>query len=162
MPILHYEQRHADSCIPACMCVVQLWRGEAATEDLFHQGAAGEGHDIQLVKSLPRVRTQTIGYGDEEEINLALRLGHLVLAILAGPPYVAWFTARYPQALSRHGRLCVAGLPGPPRHAIVLMGQLDDGYHYHDPWYPADGQPYEMSEDDFQSCFCGSIAVAEP
>ena len=140
------------------MCIIQLWRGEAATEDRFHQGAVNKGHDIQLVKSLPRVRT----CGDGDEITLALRLSHLVLAILAGPLYVAWFTERHLAALSRHGRLCAVGSHGGPLHAIVLTSQMEDGYRYHDPWYPANGQPFEMSEDDFQRCWSGQIAVAEP
>lgn len=160
MPTTHYEQKYANSCIPACMCIVQLWRGEAATEDVFHQGAVTKGHDIQLVKSLPRVRTK--GNGDGDEITLALQLGHVVLAILFGPLYVAWFTVRHSSALSRHGRLCAAGPHGGPLHAVVLTGRLDDGYRYHDPWYPADGQPFEMSEDDFQRCWSGRIAIAEP
>ncbi len=142
------------------MCIIQLWRGEAATEALFHRGAGTKGHDIQLVKSLPRVRT--LGNGDGDEITLALQLGHLVLAILSGPPYVAWFAERHSAVLSPHGRLCPAGLRGGPLHAIVLTSQMDDGYRYHDPWYPANGQPFEMSEDDFQRCWSGQIAVAEP
>ncbi len=103
MTILGYEQSCRNSCVPACMCILQLWRGEAATEELFHQGAEKDGHDIQRAKMLGRIRTQVLGEGDEEEIDLALRRGYLVIATLSSPPYIAWFAARHPEAISNHG-----------------------------------------------------------
>ncbi len=158
-----YEQTYRNSCVPACMCILQLWRGEATTEERFHEGATNDGHDLGRTLMLDRVRTMVLGVGEEEEIDLALRCGCLVVAMLSGPPQVAWFAARYPEASSRHGRLCGPGAPGKPYHAIVLTERLDDGYRYHDPWYPADKpQHFTMSEDDFQRCFGGRIAVAEP
>lgn len=162
MPVFPYEQQYSNSCVPACMCIIQLWRGEPPTEDAFHQGAVGKGHDLCIVQSLPRVRTLAIGEGDEDEIILALGLGHFVIALLLGSPYVAWFAARHPEALSRHGRLCAPGSYGGSPHVVVITGRLDDGYRYYDPWYPVGGQPYEMGEDDFQRCFGGRIAIAEP
>jgi hypothetical protein len=160
--IAHYEQGYANSCIPACMCILQLWRGEAATEELFHYGALDSGHDLHITTTLDRVSIRALAADEDEEITLALKLGYLVLAILSGPPYVAWFTARYPAVISRHGQLCGSGSHGRPLHAVVLSQRLDGGYRYHDPWYPADGQPFAMSEDDFQRCFAGLIAVAQP
>lgn len=76
--------------------------------------------------------THAIGDGDEDEITLGL--GHLVVAKLSGPPYVAWFADRYPAATSRHGRLCRPGARGEPFHAIVLTSRRDDSYRYYDPW----------------------------
>lgn len=158
----HYEQQYPNSCVPACMCILQKWRGLSATEDAFHGNAARDGHSLTLAVELGRVRLRSIAPGEEDEIDLALRLGHRIIAKVSGPPYIRWFVMSYPTARSRHGSLCAPGDRGKPFHAIVLVDHRRAGYRYHDPWYPADDQPFWMSEEDFQRCFAGEIAVAEP
>lgn len=103
-----------------------------------------------------------MGAGEEAEIDLALRLGRRVVVTVSGPPYVQWRKEHYPSVISRHGALCSPGSHGKPFHAILLVARLDDGYVFHDPWFPADQQPLHMSEDAFQSCFAGQAIVALP
>ncbi|MBI4917948.1 MAG: hypothetical protein HY825_19075 [Acidobacteria bacterium] len=160
MLVVHHEQTYPNACIPACMCMIQTWRGLEATEGAFHHAAWPNGHSMTLAERLGRVRVRAIGVGDEADIDLALELGRLVLATVCGPPYVRWFCARYPSATSVHGPLCPAGDFGKPRHALLLVERLAAGYRYHDPWYPAAGQPFEMSDEDFQRCFAGEVAIA--
>src|SRR5579871_1901011 len=132
------------------MCMVQRWRGLPPTEEAFHEGADPDGWPLSHVKQLERVRTATIGIGEEEEIDSALRSGSLVLVLVLSQPYVAWFIGRYPGRRSRHGALCAPGAWGGLRHCIVLIARRAEGYDFHDPWYPAAGQPFHVPDDDFQ------------
>jgi hypothetical protein len=159
----HHEQSYPNSCVPACMCMIQIWRGEPPTEDAFHQGANPGGHPIGLVRKLPRIKDLPASpRGDDADIHLALRQGRRVVVTVCGPRYVEWQQRHYPSAVSKHGTLCPPGSFGAPFHAVLLIARLDDGYELYDPWFPADGQPFRISEDAFQWCFAGHAVVALP
>ena len=144
------------------MAMIQMWRGLPPTEAAFHQNASPKGHDLELASELGRVRVRVLGLDEVSEIDLALRLGRLVIATVFGPPYVTWFAKSHPKARSRHGPLCAPGTRGGPVHSILLIARNSERYAVHDPWYPAAGQPFWMPEEAFQHCFACRIAVAEP
>src|SRR5262249_54807782 len=158
----HHEQQHRNSCVPACMGMVQRWRGLPSTEAALHEGASPAGWPLTHAAQLGRVRLASIGAGEEEEIDLALRVGRLAIVTVSGPPYVRWFERRSPGRQSRHGILCGPGTFGWPFHCLLLVARRTQGYDFHDPWYPADDQPFHLPDDDFQRCFAGGVAIAEP
>lgn len=164
MIVGHFEQNYEDSCVPACMCMIQLWRGQAPTEDEFHLGANLDGHNFDLVlRELPRTRElPPMAPGDEDEIRLALVQGQRVIASVLGPPYVQWQRENYPRVTSKHGHLCAPGTWGGPLHAILLIAWRADAYELYDPWFPADQQPFKMSDLVFAKCFAGLAVVALP
>src|SRR5262245_19463384 len=125
----HHEQSYPNSCVTACMCMIQIWRGEPPTEDAFHQGANPGDHPIGLVRKLPRIKDlPATPPGDDADIHLALRQGRRVVVMVCGPRYVQWQQQHYPVAVSKHGALCPPGSYGAPFHAILLIARLDDGY----------------------------------
>ncbi len=144
------------------MCMIQTWRGGEPTEDAFHEGALPKGHGMHLAEVLDRVRARLISPGEENEIDLALRLGSKVIVMINGPRYMGSFLVRYPDQRSPHGDLCEPGDWGQPFHYVLLIERVEEGYSYFDPWYPGEAQPFYISEDSFQWCFAGWIAVAKP
>ena len=159
----HHEQSYPNSCVSACMCMIQIWRGETSTENAFHEEANPKVHDIGRMCKLPRIEPLRAGPLNEDlAINLALRQGRRVVVTVCGPRYVQWQQQRYPSAISKHGALCPPGSWGAPLHMLLLIGRTTDGYTLYDPWFPADQQPFEMSEDAFQVCFAGTAVVALP
>ena len=142
------------------MCMVQRWRGLAPTEDAFHRGAPRKGWDLaHAARLLGRVRPAR---DDARDIDLALHLGHVVLVLVLCPRYVAWFNTAYPGMQSRYGALCPPGDWGGPPHCVLLVARRAEGYDFHDPWYPAAGQPFHIPEDELERCFSGYAAIAEP
>jgi hypothetical protein len=159
----HYEQTHPNSCVPACMCMIQIWRGEPPTENAFHEGADRRGHDLGIVHRLSRVESLRAGAFDEDlAIHLALRQGRRIVVTVCGPRYVEWQRQHYESATSKHGELCAPGDHGPPFHALLVVARVEDDYEVFDPWFPADQQPFRMAEDSFQKCFAGHAVVALP
>lgn len=155
----HHPQSYPNSCVPACMCIVQRWRGVAPTEDAFHAGADREGHSIGIVRWLGDVELVPTHADEFAELRFAVMSGALGIVVVSGPPYVRWLEATYPLA-SPHGKLCPPGTHGRPRHALVVCGYDHDEWLVLDPWFPGDGQPLRMAEDDLVSCFAGLAAVA--
>lgn len=47
-------------------------------------------------------------------------------------------------------------------HMVVLISTARDGYHLLDPFYPAEGQPLEVSDDDLMGWFTGLVFIASP
>ncbi len=164
MTVGHHEQRYPNSCVPACMCMIQIWRGEPPTEDAFHHEANPDGHGFDLIsRKLARTRElPPMPPGDEEEIRLALRQGRRVIVNVLGHPYIRWQRARYPAVASRHGDLCPPGAWGGPLHAILLIAWRGGEYALYDPWFPANQQPFRMPEEEFSKCFAGRAVVALP
>ena len=157
----HHEQSYPNSCVPACMCMVQKMRGQGCTEEAFHQGAFGDGHPLASALALPRTRRQPLAVGEEEELNLALHQGQVILVSVSGPPFVRWLQAHHAGLSSRHGVLCNAGTHGRPFHAIVLIAWRNDGYDLLDPYHPGASQPLWMDASSFASCFAGDAIFVD-
>lgn len=155
----HHEQSWPSSCVPACMCMIQRWRGERATEEAFHDPATTAGSGLHLARSLPGTRSLPL-YGTED-IRLSLNTDEIVVAVVHGPPYVLWQRRVYPDLQSRHGPLCPPGSYGGPLHAIVLARDDAGQFDVLDPYFPNAAQPLRMTHDDFERCFAGHAVAAE-
>ncbi len=151
---LHHEQHAADTCVAACICMVQLARGEPSDEAAF----VGAHASIGLVLTLPV--TRRLPSYDTAEIRVALQTDESVVAIVHGPPYVRWQEAAHPGLESRHGRLCSPGDFGGPLHCVLLVHCDASGFLLLDPYFPATGQPLAMTEDAFERCFAGQAVAA--
>jgi len=90
----HHEQAAADTCVAACICMVQSSRGELSDEAAFDGAHAGIG----LVLTLPA--TRRLASYDTAEIRVALQTDESVVAIVHGPPYVRWQEAATGQPLA--------------------------------------------------------------
>lgn len=155
----HHPQTWADSCVPACMCIVQRWRGQAPTEEQFHRPAPRSGNPAHLALALPGARR--LPTYETDEIHLALRTDELVVVCVLSRPYVQWQERCYPGLRSPHGRLCEPGDFGGSLHAVVLTRRCEDGFHLLDPYFAPEGQPLQMSDDDFERCFGGAATAVE-
>lgn len=85
-----------------------------------------------------------------------------MVMMVSGPPYVARKGVAPGGAPSRHGDLCApSGLSSPcaPYHVVLIVGQSEEGYLYLDPYYPVDGQPLLMTEDEIVAVFAYQVAV---
>lgn len=161
----HHEQEHPWSCVAACVCMIQAWTGMDPAPD-----------EAALLASWPAPRTDIrhlAGIGDlrlwdstdprsVDRLRAALHRGWLVVTLFPGP--LTHFTlARTPAPRSRHGRLVAhenaRAAIGPP-HAVVLVEARDpDGVRYLDPYYPPDGQPFSLAEDELAEAWTGYVLI---
>jgi hypothetical protein len=162
MNLLHYEQTHANSCVAACMCMIQLFRGQAPTEQAFHQGVGPRGQSPQAIFTLGGVTSIRCGLGEDHRTLIATALLSrevLVVIQVLSHPYVRWLAGAYPTLRTRHGILNVPGDYDGLPHAVVLAGRADDGFGLLDPYFLPDEQALYLPDDDFESFF-GGLALA--
>ena len=151
---IHHLQSWPDSCVAAAMCMIQRWRGQAPTEAHFHQ--ANSWLRPHYIKTLPRVEDHSVERDMEHEIRLYLRRGQVVVATALVQNYENWRSTAYPNLHSPHGSMSSLF------HMVVLISTARDGYHLLDPFYPAVGQPLNVSDDDFVGWFTGLVFIASP
>ena len=79
--------------------------------------------------------------------------------ILFPGPLTFFTMRRQPAPVSKHGLLLPYAEPrhavGMP-HAVVLVEALEpDGFRYLDPYYPANGQPFSLTDDELVEAWTG-------
>lgn len=161
----HYEQSWTNSCIPACMCIVQKWRGDIPTEALHHEDPSVRGHPYRRACRLDAAVYGALSSEEEDGLIPHIVEGGIVLIGVFNREYSAWQRGAYPDLRSKHGVLWTPGKYGGPResHAVVLV-RWDDasGFWLLDPWFPSDGQPLLMKKSDFTTCFNGNAVFMNP
>ncbi len=150
----HYFQTWPDSCVAAAMCMIQRWRGEDPTEARFHEENAW--HDPKHITTLPRIEARFVEPGMEHELRLELRLDQVVVATALVQNYENLRSNAYPNLRSPHGTMSSL------YHMVVLISATRDGYRLFDPFYPDDGQPLEVTDEDFVEWFTGLAFIASP
>jgi len=145
MDATHHEQQYPDSCIAACMCMIQRWRGQAPTEARFHESQ--EPRPLETVCELGGVEFTDVEIGDERRMRIELSRGKRIITFVLGAPYIAIVAPKYPALRSRHGPMCEPAKYNGPLHALVLVSCSDSAYHYLDPYLPGSGQPLALTDD---------------
>ncbi|MEO5725682.1 MAG: hypothetical protein ABI134_14395 [Byssovorax sp.] len=101
-------------------------------------------------------------FRDVERLRATLHDRWLVVTLFPGP--LTFFTLRrHPAPVSRHGPLLpyeepryAVGMP----HAVVLVEALEtDGFRYLDPYYPVDGQPFSLTDDELMEAWTGVVLI---
>ncbi|MDC0748109.1 hypothetical protein [Polyangium mundeleinium] len=158
----HHEQTHRDSCVAACMCIIQKWRGEAPTEAAFHESAS-TGPQIlgRRIRELGGARYAALAQDEERTLDLHLVDGGLVVVGVFGLLFADWQRRVYGQLISRHGEMSRAYSQKGYPHAIVLVERSGDGYRLLDPWFPAMHQPLFIERSDFSNCFDGNAVFVD-
>lgn len=162
----HWEQQWSNSCVAACICMVRRARGHAIgpeDEAALHHEAGRHGQPLtEVPRLLPGSQWHVL---DERELlreaPLWLALGSVVIIKVSGPVYVKHLGTEPGGAASRHGALAKAGDAGRPFHAIMLFERTANGFWALDPYYPAAGQPLELTNDVLLEVFACEAVVAE-
>lgn len=158
----HHEQTHRDSCVAACMCIIQKWRGEEPTEAAFHESAkAGPQNLARRIPELGGARFAALAPDEERTIDVHLGDGGLVVVGVFGLYFANWQRRTYVQLESRHGELSRAYSQKGYPHAIVLVEGSRYGYRLLDPWFPATDQPLLIERYDFSRCFDGNTVLVD-
>jgi hypothetical protein len=114
----HHGQTNRNSCVPACMCIIQKWRGQPPTEAVFHAGSASRGHALTRVLEMGSARYAQLGLDEEDELKVHLFEGGLIVAGVFGVYYADWQRRAYlgwRQALESSAR------PGDIRHPCTPL-----------------------------------------
>lgn len=174
----HQEQTASDSCVAACMCMVERWLGRKTSEE-----------DARArLRELPRESLGTAalvtGWKSkfmnwDSPLEREILLGHLArglwLIVDVYPGHLTMLAERLvPEPVSRHGALMrrspedthrrenlALRVPQCPHHAVVLVESVAGVVRYLDPWFPVRGQPFSMSKEDFFTMWTGQVIIPE-
>jgi hypothetical protein len=162
----HIEQSEPNGCVAACIAMVRRAQGRPFTDDdQARIMALGNETGVHLgVAGVEVDGCRGVMTTDEflAQAPLWLADGRWLIVMVSGPPYVHRRGTTPGGRPSRHGDLCAPQdrePPYPPFHAVVLTERDDDGYVYLDPYYPADGQPLRMTDDDLVATFSRQFVV---
>ena len=152
----HHEQELPNSCVAACMCMLDKARGAPHPESFYGPSPQQPGN----VLSLPRTRAVR-GAKQEREIEVELSTDALLVVVtVMCSPYVTWQRRTGWSLLSAHGPLAAPGTHGGGLHTIALVGRTRDGFRALDPYYPIH-DPFDIDDDSFSSFFAGHAYAAE-
>jgi hypothetical protein len=102
-------------------------------------------------------------FRDIERLRATLHDRWLVVTLFPGP-LTSFTLRRQPAPVSRHGPLLPYEEPryvvGYIPHAVVLVEALEpDGFRYLDPYYPVDGQPFSLTDDELMEAWTGVVVI---
>lgn len=165
MPVAehHREQQRANTCVPACTSIVFSWLGRPVHEEDLCQSWAGSkrGYAIEDAAALLGATIER-RYPDQRAFHDHLRArlaeGRCIIAYVFSAPMMRFIMAMEPAPRSRFGALSSA--PYGELHAIVLVSADVEGFEYLDPFYPAAGQPFRLSDEQIAEAWQGTMAVS--
>ena len=159
----HCEQSHAHWCVPACCCIVLGHLGDPRCQQeaqLAQQLSVGR-NGASLEEAAIHLGWQYLQIDADDPRSyewLRARKDPLAILQVFGGPLTRALATRYPRLTSRFGPLC-NDFSGPPLHAVVLRGADPRGVTIQDPYYPAAGQPLNLSNDEFVGAFQGALVL---
>lgn len=161
----HQEQEHPWSCVAACVCIIRAWMGpdpapeEGALLSRWSNPKTAIGHSVEVGELHVWDPTDPRSL---ERLRAALHDRWLLVTLFPGP--LTYFTMRRsPAPVSRHGRLLPyenpRNAPGLP-HAVVLVEAVEpEGVLYLDPYYPSNGQPFSLTDDELLEAWTGHVVI---
>lgn len=161
----HREQERSSSCIAACVSMVKAWSGPppAPTEAELLASWSEPKTDVAHLADAGDLRFwDPTDLRDLERLRATLEDRWLIVTLFPGP--LTYFTSRRsPLPVSKHGPLLRCEnprhVPGMP-HAVVLVDASDaGGFRYLDPYYPVDGQPFSLTEEELIEAWTGMVAI---
>lgn len=161
----HVTQEHPNWCVPACVCIVQRARGAPASqESVAKELGAGSRRGFEL-EAAARVVGGTYLACDPsaasylQTFRVYLSCRKLIIVQVFASEIDALCVERDPTPESPHGRLCVS--PYGQLHAIVLVAHEGRRFHYLDPFFERENQPFTLAVNDFVEAFQGACVVAD-
>lgn len=161
----HREQLRSNTCVPACTCIVSSWLGTPMDEASLCERWVGSKRGFAIVDA-----RSTIGgdlrrmYPDQpsfyDYLRAQLSEGRWIIAYVFAEPMMRFALSMTAPPRSRFGLLAMA--PYGELHAIVLVGADTDGFTYLDPYYPAAGQPFRLSDEQLAEAWQGTMLVSRP
>jgi hypothetical protein len=174
----HHEQQTADSCVAACVCMVNRSWGKAVSEAAVRvQLRALYVESLKTAADAFGWRFKFVDWdkADEREaLFVRLTLGTWLIVDVF-PGFLTMFAERLEgPPVSRHGPLMQrspedvertedlrARIPQTPHHAIVLVEEGPGGFRYLDPWFPKKGQPFFVGRAEFAAMWTGQVVIPE-
>jgi len=161
----HILQTRANYCVPACIAMVEAWRGTLAVEPtvrqelLFAQLSQGMFCSLDAAASV----VPNEGYGEPDigdaemfrALSNAIRSGRRV--IVTCWPGELGRILRIRNLFSPHGSLPDGNLP---HHAIYLFGASGEHFDAYDPWHTDDGQPLRLEWDELAVAWTRMMLIA--
>ena len=149
----HVLQHRADYCVPACVTMIELWRGEQFADLTRHQEELYErmhvsrrGCPLNAAAAFLGVRPGPMRDFDDDE-NLQMfshRLDDNTCAV------VTCFGDLWMNMLSQRGLSSPHGtLDRFPAHAVCVTRYENHTFEIFDPWSTREGQPLWLNQDEF-------------
>lgn len=158
---MHCRQVEKHYCIPACVVMIETWRGNPPASAALRQ------HEI-----FERLRIGAYCTIETAAAFLGAELNHVVNP---DPNAISWLAACSEERSTivtcwtgDVGRLMLGrGLRsqlGPPNsepvpHHAVVIRPRGSGFEVFDPWFDSDGQPVVVSRMEFARIWTGHLAV---
>lgn len=160
----HVSQLRHSYCVPACIVMVERWRGASSVdtdrrqEQLFSKFASNGLCSLRALDGrVGQWRYFSVDDPDSSEL-LAAEVSDdrwAIVECMSGPFGAA---LRRLEARSPHGELS----PGPlPYHAICLVGRTGRGFEFLDPWSAREHQPLTISIEDFATFWTGGALFVQ-
>lgn len=161
----HVLQSQANYCVPACVVMVEAWRGtldvapNERQEQLFAQLSHGGLCSLAAAKEI--VPNQGCGHPDIADADLIPMLAELVqqgrrVIVTCWPGVLAQILA--PKGLSSpYGPL---PMHNAPHHAIFVCGASEEAFDVYDPWHHAERQPIRLLHDELAEAWTGMMLIA--
>ncbi len=161
----HVLQTQSNYCVPACVVMVEAWRGTLSVPSDLRQHQLFTTLNVNGLCSLDGAATvlPTEGCG-EPDIEDALMPYVLAGVIGAGRRVII---TCWPDVLGRileprrlsspHGPLPDGKLP---HHALYVFGTSGDDFDAFDPWHAAVGQPLRLTRDELVQAWTGMMLIA--
>lgn len=163
----HVVQNERDYCVPACVVMVEIWRGQvpvdpwARQRELYetYRGPQGlcplQGLHGSVGRHLP-----WFDVDDPDTIEVfAAMIDDGSWAIVSCLPGPFGQVLRDRGLESPHGDLPAGPLP---YHALCVTGRTNRTLHVLDPWSFGDQQPLALSFEAFVPVWTGHVLLAPP
>ncbi|MCX4246206.1 hypothetical protein [Paraliomyxa miuraensis] len=160
----HFLQVRANYCVPACIVMVEAWRGTLSAppderqHEIFDQLAVNGLCALEdAARLLPH---EGVGEPDIDPAHQAVFLGQRITAgrraiVTCRPGLLGQILA--PRKLSSpHGTLT----GNTPHHAIYVFGAEQGHFDVYDPWHFTAGQPLRLSRAQLARAWTGMMLIA--
>lgn len=161
---LHVLQENASYCVPACVVMAQVWRGNRPADLRLEQRVLFEQLSVGGLCSLDAAAKIVPNRGcGEPDIDDAERLPYLAACIKRGQRAIVtcWpgelGAVLEPRQLSSpHGALPTGR---GPHHSIFVFAARQESFSVYDPWHRVHGQPLELSWDEMARVWTGMMLL---
>jgi hypothetical protein len=158
---MHCRQVEKNYCIPACVVMIETWRGNAPANAAQRQHQVFERLKVGSYCTIDGA-ANFLGAKLNQVVNPDPNAASWVAAIAVEQPAIATcWAGNIGRLMWDRGLRSQLGPPNSeplPHHAIVIRTQGSE-FEVFDPWFDSDGQPVVVTRVEFARIWTGHIAV---
>ncbi len=159
----HVLQARQNYCVPACVVMIERWRGQMSDDvarrqnEIFREAELNGLCPLASVRDLVGSEPRWLDIDDPASLLVLAEFLESSWAIVGCVPGAFGPITCARGLTSPHGRL-----PGGPlsHHAVCVVGVRERMLSILDPWCHSTGQPFEVSFQEFAAFWTGNVLIA--